>query len=83
MHISNIKCPQTTRHLLIVLCVQQRWPGHLLCPGEGWLLRGEKRGLFVCMCCFFSLQHPSYQKITQTEFALQKPLPRQLESEQL
>lgn len=28
----------------------------------GGLLRGEKRGLFVCMCCFFSLQHPSYQK---------------------
>ena len=46
----------------------------------------EEGGCCAVLCvCFLSLQHPSYQKkkITQAEFALQKPLPRQQESEQL
>lgn len=45
--------------------------------------RREEGAVCVYVFFFFFLQHPSYQKITQTEFALQKPLPRQLESEQL
>ncbi len=43
--------------------------------------RREEGGM--CMRVFFFPSASQLSKITQAEFALQKPLPRQLESEQL
>lgn len=52
--------------------------GQAVCSVLGGLFSGEDEGGYVCVCVVPSASQLS--KITQTEFALQKPLPRQLES---
>lgn len=74
--------PQTNRHLLnVFVCSSSQMysiDGQTIYSVLGGCLKKRGGG---CVC----VAPPVFQlsKITQAEFALQKPLPRQLESEQL